>query len=566
VNDCTAKEMTMGTTHRLSVKARSGQLIMAVVAALLIGVGLMLLVNSAPDAPSAMAKGANPEAGPVASSPLTGVAASGDKYVVLAWNDLGMHCYNRDFQNLAVLPPYNTLWAQVIQMGNPPQVVTSGITLTYVFTDNAYSVGKSNFWTYDQQLFGVNLPNNVGLKGKGLSGTMDLHGDHFVAEGIPLTEFPDSAPNTPYPYQLSTIIVRDTGTNAELARATVVAPVSTEMHCDYCHNDHGIANPNIATGSVEQNILTVHEDANLMSRRPVLCASCHASNALGMPGRAGLPSLSHAMHSTHASVVHPGLTGCYSCHPGPRTQCLRDVMAQNGMDCTNCHGSVATVAQNPNPWLNEPRCDNASCHGSGYAQDQPLYRNSKGHGGVYCEGCHDSPHAIAPSRQPNDNIKFIDLQGDPGTLRQCTVCHTIWPTGAGPHGLVAPPVRSFSLSPNGFTVVETGTQVIYSHVLRNTGSLSDTYDLDWSSSQGWAGVTGSAGGIAFTLPCTVTLDSNQTALITATVNVPGVVLAHGTLDVTIITATSTISPELAASVTDRTAIISGRVYLPIIVR
>ena len=41
-------------------------------------------------------------------------------YVVIGWNDLGMHCYNHDFQDLAVLPPYNTLWAQVIQRGDPP--------------------------------------------------------------------------------------------------------------------------------------------------------------------------------------------------------------------------------------------------------------------------------------------------------------------------------------------------------------------------------------------------------------------------------------------------------------
>ena len=32
-----------------------------------------------------------------------------DDYIVIGWNDLGMHCYNPDFQDLAVLPPYNTL-------------------------------------------------------------------------------------------------------------------------------------------------------------------------------------------------------------------------------------------------------------------------------------------------------------------------------------------------------------------------------------------------------------------------------------------------------------------------
>ena len=44
-----------------------------------------------------------------------------DKYVVLAWNDLGMYCYNRDFNDLAVLPPFNTPWAQVIRVGDPPE-------------------------------------------------------------------------------------------------------------------------------------------------------------------------------------------------------------------------------------------------------------------------------------------------------------------------------------------------------------------------------------------------------------------------------------------------------------
>ena len=89
---------------------------------------------------------------------------------------------------LAVLPPYNTLWAQVIRKGDQPQIVTTGITVTYGFPDNTYSVGKSNFWDYDQDLFGVDLAPNVGLTGKGMSGTLDRHGTHFVVEGIPLTE------------------------------------------------------------------------------------------------------------------------------------------------------------------------------------------------------------------------------------------------------------------------------------------------------------------------------------------------------------------------------------------
>jgi hypothetical protein len=118
---------------------------------------------------------------------------------------------------------------------------------------------------------------------------------------------------------------------------------------------------------------------------------------------------------------------------------------QYGMECRDCHGTLAQVAQNPNPWLNEPRCDSAGCHGSAYQQDQPLYRMSKEHGGIYCEACHDSPHAIAPSAEPNDAIKFIGWQGHAGTLDTCTVCHASQPSGAGPHGFEPPATEDWYL-------------------------------------------------------------------------------------------------------------------------
>lgn len=45
---------------------------------------------------------------PAAAAPLLG------DYIILVNNDLGMHCMNRDHQNLSILPPYNDLQAQVI--------------------------------------------------------------------------------------------------------------------------------------------------------------------------------------------------------------------------------------------------------------------------------------------------------------------------------------------------------------------------------------------------------------------------------------------------------------------
>ncbi|MFZ1771555.1 MAG: hypothetical protein WAU00_20265 [Caldilinea sp.] len=381
--------------------------------------------------------GAAPTPGPTPGAP----PVANDEYVVLGWNDLGMHCYNRDFQNLAVLPPYNNLWAQVIKRGDPPQIITDTLNVSYSFPDNTYSMGKSNFWEFDQQLFGVDLPDNVGLTGKGLAGEMDAGGNHFVAEGIPLTEFSDSNPNQPEPYQLADVVVTD-ASGKKVASSTVVAPVSTEMHCDNCHYDGGVEG--IRTGSVETNILRLHDKenaddypsghtGNLMGRRPVLCAECHASNALGAPGVAGLPNLSRAIHKKHAGKVQNTTEGCYNCHPGPTTKCLRDVMsAEFNMGCTDCHGDMEKVAKNPSPWLNEPRCD--ACHKEPqYAQNNPLFRLSTGHGGVYCEGCHDSTHAIAPSSQGRDAIKFIELQGHGGPIDACTVCHVTAPAGGSPH-------------------------------------------------------------------------------------------------------------------------------------
>jgi hypothetical protein len=206
------------------------------------------------------------------------------------------------------------------------------------------------------------------------------------------------------------------------------------MMCSNCHTPE-------QGETVEQAILRQHDDehdTDLSSNRPVLCAECHASNALGLQGDPELPSLSLAMHGRHAEETND----CYQCHPGPTTLCLRDVMSQQyGMTCTDCHGSVAQVASSieagREPWLEEPRC--GDCHGAAYAESQgTLYRNAtNGHHGLYCATCHGSPHAILPSREERDNRQNVALQGHAGTLEVCAVCHAETPDEAGPHGIHA---------------------------------------------------------------------------------------------------------------------------------
>lgn len=379
-------------------------------------------------------------------------------YKLIGWNDLGMHCMGPNYSNFSILPPFNTVHAQLVLQGDKPQLVTQGVNVEYYVENNTYSAGKTNFWDYVYPLFGVNLAPNVGLAGKGLSGVMDVTGDQFTAAGIPIVSYLDGVNPVPanwYPYNIGHLTAKDPGTGQVLAETRPVIPVSEEMHCEACHADG--MQENISTGNVETNILTLHdqeEGTHLMLNRPVLCQQCHADNALGAGGRVGVPNLSRAMHDKHKldaggggaplaasadpdnlkpSIPTEGTNNCYLCHPGTVTKCLRDVMFQKGLDCRDCHGNTAQVADPARrPWIDLPRC--GSCHPSQYAENAGLrYRDSKGHGGMYCEACHGSPHAILPTVQQNDNLQNIALQGHAGTLSDCVVCHGSVPAGPGPH-------------------------------------------------------------------------------------------------------------------------------------
>ncbi|MEZ4386890.1 MAG: FlgD immunoglobulin-like domain containing protein [Candidatus Krumholzibacteriia bacterium] len=357
-------------------------------------------------------------------------------HVVLVCNDLGMHCMNQSHQYLSVLPPYNDLQAQVILRGDAtrlPQILVDGVSLEYSIPGNTYSVGKTDFWDYDLALFGVDLPPDIGLTGKGLDDVFDAQADRFRADGIPLTPFTDAQPTVEDPYQVAQVILRD-AFGTELARAYPVMPVSVELTCvtSGCH-------------ASEQAILFQHEDEDGFDPNdtPILCASCHGSTPLTGPNPGPHGWFSRRMHHQHDFIDEtiPGQDGCYMCHPGPNTRCLRGTMAtDHGMVCQDCHGNMAQVANSISagrvPWVDEPAC--RTCHTATYGEPVgELYRNATGHGGVMCSLCHNSPHAIFPSREARDNRVMEDLQGHAGTLSDCTVCHGVVPGGAGPHGVVA---------------------------------------------------------------------------------------------------------------------------------
>ncbi|MFA5081036.1 MAG: hypothetical protein WC474_00650 [Hydrogenophilaceae bacterium] len=445
---------------------------------------------------------------------------SSASYTLLAWNDLGMHCMDGDFSIFSILPPYNNLHAQLVDKTNNG-VVTQGVTLTYeAMADadgsiNTISSTKTNFWQYVEDFFGVALEPDVGLTGnKAPSATpqplsLDAASKQFKAEGIPITPIDDAFRKNTYP--MVKVVARNSA-GTQLAQARVVLPVSDEMSCANCHSPTSNADARPSTGWItdakkevewKKNILALHDQKQLSSSKfqsalaakgylsagllatatsgkAILCASCHASNALPGTGVAGVKPLTEAIHGHHAMVKDQATgtlldsitnrSSCYQCHPGSETKCLRGVMGnavdaggKPTIDCQSCHGTMSNVGRSGRVgWLDQPNCQ--SCHHDGkretaavsstgilktwldarYATNAnapatgfSLYRFSSGHGGLQCEACHGSTHAEYPSSHRNDNVLSQDVQGRTGTIGECTACHKTVPTTAtgGPHGM-----------------------------------------------------------------------------------------------------------------------------------
>jgi len=464
---------------------------------------------------------------------------------LLGWNNLGMHCMDSDYSVFSVLPPYNTIEAQLIVNG---KLVTNGTGYTVTYqavadpsgSINSTAMGKGNYFTYAQAIYGAALGADMGLAGWNMPGTNNTAQtmlfeatnqpaagvltpvNWWRAEGIPLTPYDDAHQKNPYP--MMRLIAKLGAT--PIATNDIVLPVSDEMDCRGCHASGTQAAAMPAAGWVwdgiqerdfRLNILRLHDEKQFATNaalyaaamaargfnpqglyrgvvadhKPVLCAACHASEALGAPSYGTIPPLTASIHGFHAHVIDPlsGLTldtsanrsACYRCHPGSTTKCLRGAMggaiAADGsmeMQCQSCHGNMSAVGSiNRVGWFTEPNC--ASCHtgtatsnngqiryASAFTDtngtvrvpvnrlfstqvDIPagglsLFRFSAGHGGLQCEACHGSTHAEFPSTHVNDNVRNLKLQGHAGVMAECAACHVSMPVSSstaanGPHGM-----------------------------------------------------------------------------------------------------------------------------------
>jgi len=405
-----------------------------------------------------------------------------DDYVLLVWNDLGMHCISDDEAYFSFLPPANTFNAQLVKRGSKPQIITDGVKIEYeVEAQHSNPLNHSKFWEYDELTYGVDLEDGVGLAGFGLKGEMQAETDRFFAKWIPVLPYRDDNKYSPYPIFTFTA-TNDNGEKIAMTKA--VAPTSTEMGCRNCHgggwawNDvSGVAREtsvNILAAHDRYNGTTLLEDAE--NGQPHLCQSCHADPAVGAPGKPDIMNFSSAIHGFHANYLSDQyVEACNMCHPSREdgnTKCIRG-RHSDFLDCTSCHGTIEDHAlallagesdkraarrlsagllpfsvatkdeiQGRTPWLMEPDCK--GCHTNFDIKNDgffgsfnkwapgfsALYRNRTDNMGMMCISCHGSTHAIYGAvniyDRQRDNIQPLQYQGVAGTIgtdNNCIVCH-----------------------------------------------------------------------------------------------------------------------------------------------
>ncbi len=429
--------------------------------------------------------------------------AKKSEYLLLVWNDLGMHCMTDGDKWFSFLPPANTLEAQLIKRGDPPQLVTEGVELQYeAEAGHGDPSAHSDFWKFAEPLYGKKLEDNMGLFGKAIRGTFDVDAERnsFIAPGIPVLPYADDGTYNPYPTFTVKAVEKATGT--VLITTRVVAPVSTEIGCRNCHGGDWKGKGTGLGDETAKNILAAHDRLNgttllesALEGKPQLCQSCHPDPVLKATGDFTVVDFSAAMHGWHAAYMPlEGSASCDVCHPSApkgNTRCLRDPHSALGLGCTDCHGTMQEDAvallkpEQAKPsaqrmlraladaetesieprvaWLGQPDCLN--CHvdfakpEAGYAgfnqwtaQGSDLYRNRADDAGVRCPACHGSTHALYPAQNPahrdRDNIQplqYIGSRAPIGSNGTCAVCHGKKMTDAIHHANMERPFRNAGL-------------------------------------------------------------------------------------------------------------------------
>ena len=376
------------------------------------------------------------------------------EYLLLASTDKGMTLSSEPEQSgidFSFAPP--TLRAQLIQRGETPGVLTEDIQVSYrIDTDNGPLIGNmiATNGTFEATLAAIPTVNK------------DFR-----------------------PYLLAEIEAAQGG--KVIASTRLKIGISTEVGCRNCHG--GPWGQQGRTGLSRQTaaaILAIHDKRSktrlgddFNRGRIVVCRDCHPDSSRDAAGQAERLNLSAAMHGFHAAYIDQENDSCSFCHAGSdhgATGRLEDLHGTLGLECTNCHGSLADhaisllkqeqEAQKPGsgklltlladkttipietikgriPWTMQPDC--LTCHvafqppevstafNTWNADKKGLFAHRYSEEGVLlCTSCHGAQHSLYPAdnaySKEAGNLQPLQYQNNPypiGADRGCAVCHTV---------------------------------------------------------------------------------------------------------------------------------------------
>ncbi len=372
-------------------------------------------------------------------------------YLLTAWAMDGMSfTSNPGHSGLDFSPGLPMVQAQLIKRGETPELLSAGITIFYSFQ----------------------------VDGQELTGAMATRDGFFQTQ---LTELA----NVNHPYHLLTIRAVDEE-GGELARTRLMVAQSSEVDCNHCHGQARAQEAQGLSRETAAHIVERHDarsNTELKARfdkgEVIVCAECHADSSRNMAGREGVLNLSAAIHGFHAAyMAEQGAGACAFCHPTAAqgaSQSLRGIHHSLGLDCLNCHGTIAdhgaallkaeqaagkarasqllkvigttTVKVDSivarQPWLNMPDC--LACHVDFQPPEtdtafnlwtvdrEDIFHNRKGdEGSLFCATCHNEAHVLYPARNPYgaklDVQQPLQYQGNSlplGANRACKTCHGV---------------------------------------------------------------------------------------------------------------------------------------------
>ena len=403
-------------------------------------------------------------------------------YKVIAYNDLGMHCACPGASTFLLLPPFNTIRAQVFLLtgATDPTVVSSGVNVSYsIVEDTKARLDADSYYqnwvAFSPKLFPGFVPkdasgNYVGLTGKKLADTMEYNSTSkgYEAAGIPafpvVTNTSADIMTDPLgganrdPYLTGTVYVKNSA-GTILAQTNTTVPVAFGGCCT-CHltlavNDGFTRDPlgSFKSQGKRHGLNSSKIDFSLIDPDgdgvggPIRCSWCHWDPAMGESSAPGLANvwpnytILPGANFTKADVKVSTRSFSDVLHKFHSQSTLVKTsydanIAKNCYDChpgnnVNCYRDAMKTA---NVWCTD-------CHGdlnqraAAGQLTQPWQQstlptcNAPSAGATSAFACHNATTYPTPGTWTGLFGKYLNSRGHKGSI-QCLTCH------GSPHAIV----------------------------------------------------------------------------------------------------------------------------------